>query len=279
MGAATARPGPLRAQLRDADVVHYPLTLRIPTVSQPTVVSLLDTQHLDMPELFSRGERAFRSIAWHRSVRGADRVIVISEFVRDRATESLGLDPDRIRVVHLGIDHETFFPGTEEREPFLIYPARQWPHKNHARLFEAFGLVRRERPELRLVLTGGGHSGSLPDGVESLGQIEFARLPELMRRASALVFPSLYEGFGQPLLEAMACGLPVASSNAASLPEVAGGAARLFDPRDSRAIADAVLDVLAGPEEWSQRGIARAAQFSWAATARATDAVYSELTG
>jgi glycosyltransferase involved in cell wall biosynthesis len=277
MAAAAARPGPLRARLREAGVVHYPLTLRIPPVAQPSVVSLLDLQHLDMPQLFSRGERAFRRVAWHRSIRSADRVIVISAFVRDRAIELLGLDPGLIRVVHLGIDHERFLPGDAEREPFLLYPARNWPHKNHARLFEAFALVRRERPELRLVLTGGGAYDSLPGGVEALGHLDFAQLPDLFRRASALVFPSLYEGFGQPVLEAMACGCPVACSDAASLPEVAGDAAHLFDPRDPAAIATAIRDVLDRPAEWTARGLARAAAFSWEATAHATDAVYREL--
>ncbi len=103
------------------------------------------------------------------------------------------------------------------------------------------------------------------------------QLVGLMQQASALVFPSLYEGFGLPPLEAMACGCPVASSNAGALPEVVGDAARLFDPDDPRAIAAAVLDVLAAPEEWRRRGIARAALFSWDATARATEAVYREL--
>ena len=277
MAVAAARPGPLRARLRDADVVHYPLTLRIPPARQPTVVSLLDLQHLDMPQLFSRGERTFRRLAWHRSIRSADCVIVISAFVRDRAVELLGLAPERIRIVHLGIDHERFFPGTAEREPFLLYPARSWPHKNHERLFEAFALVRKERPDLKLVLTGGGSYASLPDGVEALGHLDFAQLPDLFQRASALVFPSLYEGFGQPVLEAMACGCPVACSDTASLPEVAGEAARLFDPRDPAAIASAVLDVLAAPGDWAQRGVRRAAEFSWEATARAHDAVYRDL--
>jgi glycosyltransferase involved in cell wall biosynthesis len=277
MTLATARPGPLRRRLAHAGVVHYPLTLRIPTVSQPTISTLLDLQHLDLPHLFSRQERAFRHLAWHRSVRGADRVIVISAFVRDRAVALLGLDPAKIRVVHLGIDHELYKPGPEGREPFLLYPARPWPHKNHARLFEAFALLRRQRPELRLVLSGGGHARDLPEGVETAGLVSLDELAGLYRRAAAVVFPSLYEGFGQPPLEAMACGCPVACSNAASLPEVVGDAARLFDPNDPRAIADAVLDVLAAPEEWSARGIAQAAGFSWEAVARAHDDVYREL--
>jgi glycosyltransferase involved in cell wall biosynthesis len=276
MGAAAARPGPLRARLRDAQVVHYPLTLRLPAVA-PSVVTLHDLQHLDLAAMFPRSERAFRAVAWHRSVRGADRVIVISEFVRERAVERLELDASRVRVVPLGLDHAQLTPGGAEREPFVLYPARRWPHKNHERLFDAFALVRRKRPDLTLVLTGGGTFGTLPDGVESRGHVAWPEVVTLMQRASALVFPSLYEGFGLPPLEAMACGCPVASSSAGALPETTGGAARLFDPYDPRAIADALLDVLADSEPWVARGLARAAGFSWEQTARGTDAVYREL--
>jgi glycosyltransferase involved in cell wall biosynthesis len=276
MTAAAARPGPLRRRLRGAEVVHYPLTLRLPAM-KPSVVSLLDVQHLDLPQMFPRSELLFRKVAWHRSVRNADRVIVISEFVRERAVATLGLDPDRIRVVPLGVDHERLKPGAREREPFLLYPARRWPHKNHAKLLEAFALVQRTRPELRLVLTGGGDFPDAPAGVEVRGHVSMAELTKLMQRASALVFPSLYEGFGLPPLEAMACGCPVASSNAASLPEVTGGAAALFDPHDAESIAAAIDTVLSDPTPWIERGLARAQQFSWDATARATEAVYREL--
>jgi glycosyltransferase involved in cell wall biosynthesis len=157
----------------------------------------------------------------------------------------------------------------------LLYPARAWPHKNHARLFEAFALLRRERPELRLVLTN--YDDPTPDGVESLGRVSQDELAELYRGAAALVFPSLYEGFGQPPLEAMACGCPVACSNVASLPEVVDAAARLFDPTSAEEIAAAVEDVLREREPWIQAGLARAASFTWDACARAHDAVYREL--
>jgi glycosyltransferase involved in cell wall biosynthesis len=277
MGTAAARPAPLRARLADAAVVHYPLTIRIPPVEKPSVVTLHDVQHLDLPQMFPRAERRFRAVAWDRSARGAQRVIVISEFVRERAVEKLGLDPARVRVIPLGLDHDDLRPGTGEHEPFVLYPARRWPHKNHERLFEAFALLRRERPELRLVLTGGGDFSGVPEGVEARGHVARAELVSLLQRASALVFPSLYEGFGLPPLEAMACGCPVASSNAAALPEMVGDAARLFDPHDPEAIADAMREVLADPQPWVERGLARAAQFSWDETARATDAVYAEL--
>ena len=120
-------------------------------------------------------------------------------------------------------------------------------------------------------------TSAVPEGVDVRGLIAENELVDLYRRAAALVFPSLYEGFGQPPLEAMACGCPVACSNAASLPEIVGDAARLFDPSDPSAIADAIRDVLAAPEEWSARGLERARLFSWDATARAHDSVYREL--
>jgi glycosyltransferase involved in cell wall biosynthesis len=274
---ATARPGPLRRHLAGAGVVHFPLTIELPRTDVPSVVTLHDVQHLDRPELFPRAERAFRSVFWHRSLRRAERVIAISEFTRDRAVAQLGLDPARICVIPSGIDHDRFRPGTGSREPFVLYPARRWKHKNHERLFDAFALVRRERPELRLVLTGGGEFRDLPEGIEWRGHVDTDELVRLLQRASALVFPSFYEGFGQPPLEAMACGCPVACSDAAALPEVVGDAARLFDARDSRAIANAVLEVLEDPAPWVERGLVRAERFSWDETARATDAVYAEL--
>jgi glycosyltransferase involved in cell wall biosynthesis len=277
MGWTVARPGPLRRRLAAAAVVHYPLTIRIPTVSTPSVVTLHDLQHLDLPTLFSRGERAFRAAFWHRSLRGAQLIVTPSAFVRDRAVALLDIDGGRIRVIPHGIDHARFSPGRENREPFLLYPARRWPHKNHERLFEAFALLRRERPELRLVLTGGGHSGTTPEGVEVRGHVSLDELVSLYRRASALVFPSLYEGFGQPILEAMACGCPVVCSAIPALAEVAGDAARTFAPDDPESIATAVREALANPGGYRERGIGRAAQFTWTRAAAQYESVYREL--
>jgi glycosyltransferase involved in cell wall biosynthesis len=278
MTLAALRPGPLRKHLAAAEIVHYPLTVALPPARVPTVVTLYDVQHLDLPQLFPRAERAFRRLAYDRSARSAARVLVSSEFVRGRAVERLGLDRERIRVVPFGIDHERFRPGDDQREPFLLYPARAWPHKNHDRLLHAFDLLRRVRPDLRLVLTGGAHPEARGlRGVEVHGHVTADELVSLYRRAAALVFPSLYEGFGQPPLEAMACGCPVVCSSAASLPEVCGDAARYFDPEDVDGLTDAVLDVLADPEPWRERGLERAEQFTWERTARATEQVYLEL--
>ena len=277
MSLAAARPGPIRRRLEGSAIVHYPLTIAIPSMRVPRVVTLYDLQHLDLPQMFPWAERRFRELAYHRSVRSADRVVVSSTFVRDRAVGGLRIDPGRIRVIPFGIDHARFTPGDELREPFLLYPARAWPHKNHERLFHAFSLLRRVRPDLRLVLTGGGHTATPPKGVEIHGHVTADELVSLYRRASALVFPSLYEGFGQPPLEAMACGCPVVCSDAGSLPETCGTAARYFDPKDVDQMADAVLDVLADPEPWRARGLERAATFTWERTALDHERVYREL--
>ena len=324
MSLAAARPGPLRRALRvdELTAIHFPLSVMLPPVSRPpAATSVLDLQHEHHPEFFGRAELAYRKVVYGWTIRRSRIVIAISEHARQTLLERYDLPPDRVRTIHLGIDHTRFRPGvsgvsgsepqtpgdrgagnpeplgqagrSNERrsevqqdsvsgsEPqsstglFLLYPARAWPHKNHARLFEAFALLRRERPELRLVLTN--YDDPTPDGVESLGRVSQDELAELYRGAAALVFPSLYEGFGQPPLEAMACGCPVACSNVASLPEVVDAAARLFDPTSAEEIAAAVEDVLREREPWIQAGLARAASFTWDACARAHDAVYREL--
>jgi glycosyltransferase involved in cell wall biosynthesis len=267
--------GRLRAALGDVDVLHYPLTVPLPRAQGAWVTTLHDLLHVDHPELFSRTVRASRALAYDRAARRADAVIVVSEFVRRSAVEGVGLDPGRVHAIAHGVDHERFRPATEEREPFLLYPARPWPHKNHARLYEALALLRRRRPELRLVLTGGGRDrGAMPDGVEARGLVSGDELASLYRRASCLVFPSLYEGFGLPPLEAMACGCPVAASRAGALPEVCGDAAVLFDPLDPEAIAAGVEEALERAPELSTRGPEHAAAFTWEESARRHDAVY-----
>ena len=281
MAGGALRPGGLRTRAEEADVVHYPLTVPIPPAGRPSVLTLLDVQHLDLPDLFPRGERAFRRIAYDRAARRAAHVVVISEWVRGRVVERLRLDPNRVHAVHLGVDHERFTPDPAvTREPFLYYPARPWPHKNHVRLFEAFALMRESRPALRLVLTGAGQEQpGLPDGVDALGDVPLHERVDLYRRAAALVFPSLYEGFGLPPIEAMACGCPVACSSAGSLPEVVGDAAVLFPAEDPAAIAAAVLAALDRAQELSALGLERAAGFTWDATARAHDRVYELAAG
>jgi glycosyltransferase involved in cell wall biosynthesis len=279
MAVAARMSRELRSGLARCDVVHYPLTVPIPRADLPAVVTLQDVQHVDLPELFSASRRRFRHSAYDGAARNADAVIVTSEFVRGRALETLGLDPGRVHVIPLGVDHALFHPAEESREPFLLYPARAWPHKNHARLLEAFALLRAELPELRLVLTGGGleRLGAVPAGVIVRGSVPLDELASLYRRAACLVFPSLYEGFGLPPLEAMASGCPVAAADAGAIPEICGGAAVLFDPESVDAIATGVREALALADELGVEGIARAAGFTWEETARRHDSVYGSV--
>jgi glycosyltransferase involved in cell wall biosynthesis len=257
-------------------VLHYPLTVPIPRTTAARVVTLHDLQHHDLPALFTRSQRVFRSRAYDRAVEKADAAIVPSEFVRARAVELLDIDPRRLHVVPHGVDHTTFRPGDEARERFLLYPARPWPHKNHPRLFQAFVDLRRKLPDLRLLLTGSGleRLHPLPEGVELLGLVPREELASLYRRAACLVFPSLHEGFGLPALEAMASGCPVAASNLGALPEVCGDAAVLFDPEDVLAMESGIREALDRADELRAAGLARAAEFTWAESARRHETVY-----
>ena len=174
------------------------------------------------------------------------------------------------------VDPTVFTPYLGPRQPFLLYPARGWAHKNHARLIEAVRLLRADEPGLRLVLTGGGLEalGPLPDWVDVRGQVPLTELHELYRQATCLVFPSLYEGFGLPPLEAMASGCPVAASTAGALPEVCGDAAVLFDAEDPVAIAAGVREALERHDELVGRGLQQATRFPWSACAAAHEDAY-----
>jgi glycosyltransferase involved in cell wall biosynthesis len=277
MALQARRTRAVTTHVAEFDVLHYPLTVPSPGTQAPTVVTLHDTQHRDLPEFFGPARKSFRRIAYDRAAKAAAAVIVTSEFVRERAIDLLELDSTRVHVVPHAIDHSVFRLGDEEPEPIVLYPARPWPHKNHTRLFEAFASLRETRPQLRLVLTGGGleRLEPLPEGVENLGSVPAEHLASLYRRAACLVYPSLYEGFGLPVLEAMACGCPVAASNAGAIPEVAGDAAVLFDPLDVDAIAAAMLEVDGHREELRERGLARAARYTWDESARGHDEVYA----
>jgi glycosyltransferase involved in cell wall biosynthesis len=275
MAAGLARPGKLRREIApdELEALHFPLTVVLPPVDRPTATTVLDLQHELFPQYFSRAELAYRRVFYRSAVRRSRLVIAISKEVKATIVERLGVEPARVRVAPLGVDLERFSPGHGERRPFLLYPANAWPHKNHERLFEAFELVRRKRPQLRLVLTGTGHEKlSLPPGAESRGRVSEDELVELYRKADALVFPSLYEGFGLPPLEAMACACPVAVSRAGALPDVCGDAARYFDPTSVEEIAEAILSRPSG-----EAGPARAALVTWDECARRHDDAYDDL--
>nr|WP_240037245.1 glycosyltransferase family 1 protein [Leifsonia flava] len=267
MAALTRRGPALRRLMGESDVVHFPFTVPAPRPArrQATVQSLHDLQHLDLPRLFSRAELLYRRSAYEGFARKADAVVTISHFAKSRMIDLLGLDAEKIHVAHLGVDSARFTPNLGERENFVLYPARGWAHKNHGRLIEAMTIARTTNPTLRLVLTGGGLDslGVLPDWVDRRGLVPEEELTGLFRAAGVLAFPSLYEGFGLPPLEAMASGCPVAASNAGSIPEVVGDAAVLFDPLSPESIADGILQALADAPRLSALGVAHAATFTW----------------
>ncbi len=279
MALAASFPGGIRRRFAAAglDALHFPLSVMVPPVEMPPAVATIhDLQHEYYPRFFSPAELRYRRLVYGWTVRRSRLLVAISDHARDTLIERYRLPPERVRTIPLGVDCGRFYPDGRPRRPFLLYPAHRWPHKNHDRLFQAFALVRRERPDLTLVLTGRGHDRRpLPPGVESRGRVSTEELVELYRSAAALVFPSLYEGFGLPPLEAMACGCPVACSRATSLPEVCGEAAEYFDPTSPEDMADAILRALEG--RLVEQGLARARQLSWEECARRHDQVYRDL--
>jgi len=283
------------------DVVHHPFTtVNTPGLRRPSVLTVHDLQHEFFPEHFAPGELARRRRAYPASARGATRVIAISAHVKGTLVERYGVDPARVAVVHHAVGPQfrpAHAPAAVEAlrrrhglgRPFLYYPAASWPHKNHGVLLEALRLLAdRGRFDGDLVLTGLAREGhgelsgairrlDLGDRVRLLGHLPAGELPLLYAAAELLVFPSRFEGFGLPVLEAMASGCPVACADATSLPEVAGGAALLFDPGSPEQLAERVAQVLEGPalrRRLVEAGLRRAAAFSWGRAARETVAVY-----
>jgi glycosyltransferase involved in cell wall biosynthesis len=286
MGLAALAGGRIRSEMKldRVDALHFPLSTMLPPVSGvPSAITVLDIQHEFFPRFFNPAELAYRKVVYRAGVRRCQIVITISEHARRTIVERMNAPPENVRSIHLGLDHARFTPapaGAEApvRQGFLIYPANRWPHKNHGRLFDAFQILRERGRDLRLVLTGSFHEGKqVPPGVVVKGRVSDEELVHLYRTASAIVFPSLYEGFGQPPLEAMACGCPAAVSNAGPLPEIFGDAPAYFDPLSVEDMAVAVERVLDDPEPFRRRGLEVAARYSWARCAAEHEAVYREL--
>jgi glycosyltransferase involved in cell wall biosynthesis len=263
------------------------------------VVTALDLQHLEIPALFSWRDRLLRRWRWHPSLRRATRVIAISAFTKRLLGNLLGIEEHRIGVVHPAC-HDTFFDSAPLPRPaipgdFLLFPASPLPGKNHARLLRAFSRVARTQPSLSLVLSGPMHQDWSPvtskiaeerlgGRVRVLEHLRLAELRSYYAHARALIFPSLSEGFGLPLVEAMASGCPVAASDGGSIPEVLGDArAILFDPLDERAIEHAIERSISMSEsertEVAASGRRRALQFRVSSMAERTLVEYRKALG
>jgi glycosyltransferase involved in cell wall biosynthesis len=293
--------------LHDFDVVHYMDSrppLDFPLGRVPTVV----TQHGFATLTFGRGTSARRWVYLDsillRLAPHADLTLTASESERRELLSLTSMDPARVIAIHHGVEHDRFFPSAdrdriraEVRERFgipgrfVLYVSNHQRKKNTERLVRAFALVAASDRDVSLALTG-WHTPRFQSvrsliaqlGLESrvrvLGHVADDAIPALYQAADAFTLPSLHEGFGLPILEAMACGTPVVTSNAHALPEVAGDAAELVDPYDVEAIANAIVRILTDrrrADELRQRGISRAAEFTWRRSAERHLECYEQI--
>ncbi|MBI2498363.1 MAG: glycosyltransferase family 4 protein [Opitutae bacterium] len=273
--APCVAPGLLRGS--EVELVHHTAGPLLPFVrGLRHVVTLHDLALLRHPARFRPWQRASGARRLRRMVR-ADRVICVSRFTADEAMSLLGLPAGRIEVVHHGVtlaEKESLPAGLPPE--FYLFVGSLEPGKNLAFLKSLWLEHGRDLAPLVVVGTrwpGVADEGGAPAGWVFLGHQPDEVLLALYRRARALLFPSLYEGFGLPLIEAMAAGCPVVCAPRASLPEVAGGAACLTELQTDR-WRQALRDLSADPEDWRQRGLVRAREFSWERCARETFRVY-----
>jgi glycosyltransferase involved in cell wall biosynthesis len=279
-----------------ADLVHCPAFVGPLIGSCPSVVTIHDLSFLRYPSFFRLANRVYLSAFTRLSARRARRVIAVSGHAAQEASRLLGVEPERIDVVYNGVDPD-FRPLPDEsverfREArglpatFLLFVGTLEPRKNLVRLLQAFSRLRQG--QVKLVVAGGlgwmcdelwdqvVHLG-LAESVVFTGYLPREELPMWYNAALALVYPSLYEGFGLPVVEAQACGTPVIASSGGALPEVAGDAALLTDPRDvsqMRDQMDRVVKDRAIRRELAARGIANARRFSWQNTVESTVQTY-----
>ena len=259
---------------RNADLLHCP-TYRGPVRSAlPLVVTVHDLAVLRHPRAFNRWSRLYGPRVVPRVLAAARRVIAVSEFTKRELIELLQVPANKIRVVPNGVDG-TFTPdGPAEGGEYVLAVGTLEPRKNLPRLVEA---MRRSDVELRVVGArgwGGVEVGG--NGVRWLGEVSDSELARLYRGARCVAYPSLYEGFGIPVLEAMACGVPVVTSRGTAMEEIADGAAVLVDPNDPAELAAGIDRATAERDVLVARGLERASAFRWGAVAEATVAVYRE---
>lgn len=284
------------------DVIHEPFSAYTLQTNKPVVLTVHDIQHEYYPNFFSSSELEFRKRWYTRSISRAQKVIAISEFTRHTIIEKYSVSPENVVVNHYGLDPQ-FVKQTNQNQlseikrkydlpqSFIFYPANSWPHKNHLGLLRAVRQLKaRGRLTFKLVLSGvlyPEHQNlleeisnlGLSDDVIHIGYVQHADIPLIYSLALALVFPSFFEGFGAPVMEAMGCGCPVLCSDVTSLPEIAGGAALLVDPNDEDLLAmniEVITADTAARERLIELGLKRAKDFSWGKVAYRTSEIYSE---
>ncbi len=296
--AVTLARAARRARL---DLFHAPSYTAPPWGVHPLVLTIHDVSYERHPEWYPYRRDPLRRWFYRRSALAADRIVTDSQFSRAEIAAAYGIDPGRIRVVPLGVGPE-FSPGDSVatpaprvRRPYLLHVGDLHPRRNLPMVVRAFAAARAAGPfgDLGLVLAGTdrGHAtevtreaqrAGVADAVLLTGPIDAPTLLRLYRSAALFVYPSRYEGFGLPVLEAMATGLPVIAARASSIPEVAGDAGMLVDAGDEHGFATAIRHLLEDPTtaaHYRSAGLARSASFTWERAAAATLEVYRELLG
>jgi glycosyltransferase involved in cell wall biosynthesis len=265
-------PVALPRRARGLDVLHCP-TFRGPFHSAvPVVVTVHDLAVLRHPGMFNKWSRRYSRLAVPRVAQGARRLIAVSEFTRRELVELLRVVEDKIRVIPNAVGAPFGPEGPKAEGDYVLAVGTLEPRKNLARAVEA---ARRVGVELR-VAGARGWGGVEAPGATWLGEVSDEELAALYRGARVVVYPSLYEGFGIPVLEAMACGTPVVTSAGGATEEVAGGAAVLVDPLDPASIAAGLDQAASRREELAARGLERARGFTWYRVAAETRKVYEE---
>ncbi|OGO50091.1 MAG: hypothetical protein A2W37_13985 [Chloroflexi bacterium RBG_16_63_12] len=285
------------------DLIHFPTTVISPVIhAVPVVLTFFDMQQEFHPDNFSLSERVRRHLTYRPSARKAGLIISPSSFTAETLVQRYKIPPSKIRRVPVGIsDH--YKPQTDPRvlddirrrydlpEAFVFYPANTWRHKNHRRLLMALMLLHQQPgPRINLVCTGAASSGETVSQIGQslgfpeaqlfdLGFVPLADMPAIYALARMMVFPSLFEGFGIPVLEAMACGCPVVCANTTALPEVGGEAVRLFDPLNVPAMAETIRQVWEDADlraAMARQGLRRAEHYRWERIIPAVVEVYRE---
>jgi glycosyltransferase involved in cell wall biosynthesis len=265
-------PVGLARRARGLDVLHCP-TFRAPAGADvPTVVTVHDLAILRHPELFPRWHRLYGSAGLRSVLRAADAVVAVSEFTKREVVELAGVPAGQVHVVPNGLDNAFRAASNDQLQgEYVLAVATLEPRKNLERVVEA---ARLAGVELRVVGARGWGGVAVPGWV---GEITDAELARLYRGARCAVYASLYEGFGLPVLEAMACGTPVVTSRGTATEEVAGGAAVLVDPLDVESIAAGIGEARARRDELVPLGLARVREFTWERAADGVEALWKEL--
>jgi glycosyltransferase involved in cell wall biosynthesis len=291
---------PFRLPFSRIDVFN---TLMAPIVNPSwSLVIHMKTMHaFTTPEAIPPLTRAYRKFSYPRSARAADAIIINSESLRAEIGKYFQVDDRKFKLIYEAVDHELFKPGDVGAararvasygvtKPFVLFVSSLWPYKNCDGLLRAWSLAQGQLQDHQLAIVGSGRDTEYLASLRSLatelgisgdvvfvGGVPLEETVNFYRAADAFAYPSLNETFGLPLLEAMACGCPVVTSDTSAMPETAGGAAVLSDPKDPASIARAIVEA-AGPrrDRLRELGLARASQFTWAATGAATLDVYRE---